>query len=189
MNNNNFTTKSFKICNKYFGTENDTLESLDTIDAVFSSVLNIIEDASDIINNVLVSPFTKLTDGLTKIECDEKAETNIISIITNTTVDSALSGRAQIDGIFGRDSQFINDSKKLLSEVFGVPVEIKEIDNYSISIFGIDPEIVVLIVLGSLCIICMIILCILYKRRKTKDQKRGINAIRNKPNDCYICHR
>ena len=47
-------TESYRVCDEYFGSENDTLSSLSSIDAIFEAVLNLIASVSDAtVHNIL----------------------------------------------------------------------------------------------------------------------------------------
>ena len=61
----NYTTRSYKTCNEYFGTINDTRDSLNTIDDLFYWVLNNAVDLSDIIHGILKYPMTMIAANTT----------------------------------------------------------------------------------------------------------------------------
>eukprot|EP01084_Bolivina_argentea_P270183 459365_1 len=178
---NRNTTKSFDICNEYFGTFNDTTDSLSSIDAVFYYTLSIIaSDPNSLIHDVINNPETILRDGLLKVGCQNKKQ-NTIKITTDVTIESAEIDTKVIDALFSKGSQFIETSEKLLSKLFGIPVTFENVEKTSVNIMnGIEQWVVWLIIFSTICIISIIIICVIRNWKKRKAQLEELTMyIRN----------
>eukprot|EP01084_Bolivina_argentea_P233266 392938_1 len=173
---------SYRKCNEYFGTNNDTEDSLSSIDAVFESVLyTIISFSSNdfILHDIITPPMTLLSDGKTFIECTKK-QRNIIKITTNLTIETRIQNENRITEIFDESSPFVNTSATLLSKLFGIPIKLNSLEKISLSQLGVKNWIVIVIIAGSLAIIISIILLIVWYDRNQKGKLEALTIyIRN----------
>ena len=167
------TTGSFTACDRYFGTINDTDESLSSVDAVFYNVLQLISGPGELLHEIIYSPFSKLSGtNLLYVTCTNEP-TNIIPIITEVTVSSASSNQQEIDAVFESDGEFITTSQELLSKLFGIPVRFERVIPPSVINEGIRWEwILIISIASSLVAICLVIIIIkwgrsIYRRRKS----------------------
>eukprot|EP01084_Bolivina_argentea_P020176 37537_1 len=179
-NYNGNATKSYTKCKQYFGSINDTSDSLNSIDAVFYSVLNVIANIpQSILHDVVIPSNTILRDNLSKIECvNEKV--NIIRITTDVGVEADHSNERDIDTLFDENSKFINESTLLLSKLFGITI--KNVNEKTFDVTkGISKLIVVWIVLGALCIICVIILMVLRAKKRRNDKLEAMTIYMTNP--------
>lgn len=152
---NSNTTESYQKCDKYFGSTNDTEDSLSSIDAVFGYVLNIIANIpNSILHDVLFPPDTALRE---EVYCTME-DKNEIKITTDVTIEADDRNGEAIDSMFDPDGQFINTSAKLLSELFGIPITLEEVSSEINVIKGVAKWIVYLIVIvAAFCLIAIIV--------------------------------
>ena len=78
-----------------------------------------------------------MRDNKLYVEC-ENEERNRIGITTNVTIRSSEEDSKEIDQLFGANSVFINESRKLLSELFGLPVSFEEVVTNNNNKYGVD---------------------------------------------------
>eukprot|EP01083_Nonionella_stella_P276802 940870_1 len=183
------TTKSYAVCKEYFGSKNDTEESLSSIDTIFSYVLNLMRSGTGdnfIIHDILLPPLTILRDGLQQMEC-QNADINRIKIRCNVVIDSAETRERVIDDLFDADSQFVTTSAVLLSELFGIPISIQRVNpQFVTTLEGIDKKVVMAIVLGSVCVVGSILLVVIRARRKRRARLEALTTYIHNPMVIFV---
>ena len=163
---NETMTRSFRVCDEYFGTYNATEDSLSSIDAVFYNVLELISGPGMTLHRVINPPQSAL---LADYEC-LNLEKNKIGISTELTVDSVSDSRAQVEDVFDPNGEFVTESEQLLSALFGIPVSFQVLMENSITNEGFTEEQLAGVIIGSIVeasiLIILIVLVIRYFYRQ-----------------------
>ena len=166
----NTTTRSYRVCQRYFGIINDTEDSLSSIDAVFYDVLQIISGPGQLVHDIIISPQSELSDSSNNyIKCLNEDE-NIIQITTNLTIDSVSDNQNEIDNVFNPNSDFISKSEELLSALFGIPVTFKEVTliDDTITNQGFGWISIVISVISGIVLVIILVWIIRYYHQKRK---------------------
>ena len=115
--NEHYLINSTLICDKYFGTINNTKNTLDDIDFIIDLLLLLYAKNSINITDIIYSPKTSLISNMPYLECKYDIK-NIIQIITRFTIKSTNSKQKQINKIFDVNGLFYNQTIILLNQYF-----------------------------------------------------------------------
>ena len=114
-------TKTCSVCTEYFGTPDAMQSSLNVIDSIFNNVLNILSGGS-IIHDIINPPVTSLQGNETFVKCNN--DSNTLKISTNVTIEILETDIDDVKNFFLPNSQFVNDSRDLLENIFGIIIAI-----------------------------------------------------------------
>eukprot|EP01084_Bolivina_argentea_P269852 458737_1 len=158
-----------ETCNNFFETINDTENTLNHMDRIFMNVLKIVGGIDSFtINDVLTYPYTVLRDGF--IDCNNSFDT--IHINTNVTIQSGIENKDELDKTFNHNSVFVNESQRLLSNLFGVSVTVHTLFTNNI-LPGLSYK--TAIISASVILICFVIIVAIivcyYKRKHQQAVK------------------
>eukprot|EP01083_Nonionella_stella_P087160 242343_1 len=141
----------FKLCNTFFSTINATEYTLMRMDGIIMEVLNILKAINPFeVSQILQYPYTALLTGM--INCDYNFR--IVHTTIVTAIESGIDNKKEFDKLFDDRSLFINETHRLLSQLFQVDIDLRN------SVFKHKPSrfIVVLWCLSvTLLVICIVI--------------------------------
>ena len=177
LENNALTTRSYRVCDAYFGDVNVTERTLTSIDAIFDAALAFVSASGQTIHDVIVPPETSLGENMPYIICTN-GKKNAISITTSLTVESASSDQNEVQGVFDANGDFITKSQELLSKLFGVPVIIEVNIDQTVTNEGFTSGEIAGIVIGAIVVTAILVTAIGWIIRYC-DRKRKTIFVRN----------
>eukprot|EP01083_Nonionella_stella_P081927 225971_1 len=113
------------VCNEFFGTLNDTINTLSDIDAIFEFIFRVMFTPFQIYD-ITEGPYSELRDidDLTQLNCSTFQGIKLHTIVN---VMSGIDTKQAFDKLF--DEQFISEVQRLLLLLFGVNVFVSIINN------------------------------------------------------------
>ena len=148
---------------------------------MFKYVLETVAAASIDIHKISIPPTTSLAEDERYIKCERQNEKNIVPIITYFAIESPSSDIEPIDELFNEESKFINDSRNILTDVFGARVEFEGDTEENNVFIGIEEWVIILIIAGSVFIICVIIIGVLWRNKRRRAKLEALTQYISNP--------